>query len=406
MKKKITLLTISLLLIFAMVALPGCGQNPVESTPVDSSSDMSVGDSSGVVSNTAPSGTSAHAAGTQEGSTTTLSASSGTSKTEANSTTGRPASVTTTKKKTVMMPTTTKGGYSSSGSIQGIAAPSSFSGRFMYKTSAGKELGIMVEQPLTKKYEKAPFVLQIIGGGWCAGTVEKHITGVFGRSEAVSLLNDGWGLVTISYRGIDNGERLPELVADIMDGIGYLQVYESVFKLDCKNIITCGGSAPGHLSLLLATAPKDILTKYCEYPVRAYRVIGCMSINGFGALYPIDGNYMYGDKVNDPYIPLFGSTYAEDPEIRKQYSPLTYISQTTPPLMLLYGTHDDTVDPKQTLTLKSVCDQKKASAELIKCQNGDHNLQSANGEAVTPGKTEYLAKFFAFAKTCYSQSNS
>ena len=311
---------------------------------------------------------------------------------------------TTKKPSTSVKPTkTTARTYVHSGSLDGVGAPTSSSGRFVYKYSAGKALAICIQQPYKKVYENAPFVLLINGGGWTGGLVEDRVTGFFsGAGVGAELLNDGWALVSITYRGVDNGEYMPEMVADLMDGIAFIDLHKSTFRLDCTKIITCGASAPGHMSLLLATAPRNVLTAYCVYPIRSYNIIGCLAVNGFSMLYPTDGDFYYADGSGDNcHKTSFGVTYKEDNEVFRRYSPMTYISKNTVPLFLAYGTKDTLVNPLQTIRLKEKCDSVGSKCTLKVVKNGDHDL---NGTDVSPSKEELVREAIQFMKNCLKNS--
>ncbi len=412
--KKVLILV--LVLFLCLTAVTGCGQTPGEesSTPTSTPSDTTT---SSTTNSTADAGTTTNNTDTTDPSATQSENTSGTtapSATQTGSTAGTTAPSTSTKapskstgnsttEKTVVVgPTATKKTYAITGTMEGADTPRRDSGRFVYKYSDGKELAVFVQQPITKKYENAPFIVQVQGGGWCAGEIPNHICGVFVSSDVVGLLESGWALVTLSYRGVDNGEFLPEILSDIMDGIGFLQLHQKTFHLDCERVIFCGCSSPAHVSLMMATAPKSLLSKYCVYPITKYKCIGAIAINAPAFLYPINGQWGFGDGKSDPYIQPFGSTYEEDPNIRKQYSPATHLSENSPPMLLFYGTKDDVVDPMHTKEFAKACEKAGAPYTLVEVVNGDHGIQAAEGTVASPTRNEWIKMIMQFAITCLS----
>ena len=404
MKKVLALI---LVLLLCLTAFTGCGQTTGDessaptttSTPSDttaSSTTDSTADA-GTTTTTNTTGTTAPSA-TQNGSTAGTTAPSTSTKAPSKSTGNS-----TTEKTVVVGPTVTKKTYAITGTMEGADNPRRDNGRFVYKYSNGQELAMFIQQPITKKYENAPFIVQIQGGGWCAGEIPNLICGVFTSSDVTGLLESGWALVTLSYRGVDNGEFLPEILSDIMDGIGFLQLHQKTFHLDCERVIFCGCSAPAHVSLMMATAPKSLLSKYCVYPITKYKCIGAISINAPAFLYPINGQWGFGDEKSDPYIQPFGSTYEEDPDIRKQYSPATHLSKDSPPLLLFYGTKDDVVDPMHTKEFAKACEKAGAPYTLVEVVNGDHGIQAAEGTTASPTRNEWIKMIMQFATDCLTK---
>jgi len=63
-------------------------------------------------------------------------------------------------------------------------------------------------------------------------------------------------------------------------------------------------------------------------------------------------------------VTMLGKTYAEDPDLYRRASPITYVRNESPPLLILHGTADTTVDVTQS----------ERFAEALKKVGGEHEL--------------------------------
>ncbi len=281
-----------------------------------------------------------------------------------------------------------------------IPVPATPEGRHIFKHSHGMELALCVKQPTKKRWENAPFVLLIVGGGWWNDPVGDTPTGTFAASQATPLLEAGWGLVTVQFAGVGNQELMQDILGDILDGVGYLQHYQELFRLDCHRILTTGVSAPAHLSLMLAMAPHDLLTRGCTYPVD-FTVIGCIACNAPCILYPVEnGKFLYFNDRHDGYYQvLMGGSYTALPEVHRTYSPITYADQPHPPLFIVYSGDDSVVPPEQSIRLVKACQKAGTPLHTVCLQkNGDHGLNATPGKQADPDKATLLTQFFAYAQ--------
>jgi acetyl esterase/lipase len=110
--------------------------------------------------------------------------------------------------------------------------------------------------------------------------------------------------------------------------------------LDPDHIGAIGGSAGGHLaSMLDVTRPEDGLD-----PSGPYGEFSChisCAVNMYG---PSD----FRDWKD---IAALGKTRREAPELYKQFSVVTYLDKSTPPILILHGTADTIVELQQSKIL-------------------------------------------------------
>lgn len=126
---------------------------------------------------------------------------------------------------------------------------------FVYKKSGGKDQKLEVYFPAgwEPKGKKVPGVLLFHGGGWGGGNLEQF------RYACRYFASRGLVAATANYRMLNNEERaaLPAgesfkrvCVTDGRSAIRWMKQHAEELGVDPQRIITGGGSAGGHISIL------------------------------------------------------------------------------------------------------------------------------------------------------------
>jgi acetyl esterase/lipase len=196
---------------------------------------------------------------------------------------------------------------------------------------------------------RSPGIVFIHGGGWTGGS--KSDSRAF--NVCTTLAGAGYVCVSIDYR-LTKHDRWPTNIYDCKNGVRFLRFYADKYGVDTSHIGVIGGSAGGHLALMVGmTDDVPALEPPAPYPGVSDRVQAIVDMYGIsdirtrkiishdgtpGEIAPLS-NTVFGDKTN--------VTDAD----RALASPVTHISASTPPILILHGTHDTTVDRDQSITL-------------------------------------------------------
>ena len=133
---------------------------------------------------------------------------------------------------------------------------------YVYKHSGGKERKMEIYFPPNHDpaKDKVPGVILFHGGGWTSGSLATF------RRDCHYLASRGLVAATANYRMLSKAERdeLPQgeshktvCVIDGKSAIRWFKQHADEFGIDTTRIITGGGSAGGHISLL-ATLNEDL----------------------------------------------------------------------------------------------------------------------------------------------------
>lgn len=122
----------------------------------------------------------------------------------------------------------------------------------VYSTVAGKELWLNAFTPVSAT-APVPAIVEIHGGWWSGGQAAAQLEQVGGWQF---YKRHGLAVFSVEYRlGREGG--FPENIRDCRNAIRFIRQNAKHFNIDPTRIDVTGGSAGGHLSLMVAMVPED-----------------------------------------------------------------------------------------------------------------------------------------------------
>ncbi len=228
-----------------------------------------------------------------------------------------------------------------------------------------------------------PGVLFIHGGGWRGGDRKEYLQAVY------SLAQHGYVAATVQYR-FAPADHFPAQLDDVRAAIRYLRSRAKELKLDPKRIGVVGGSAGGHLALLLGTVePRELepVGKHLEFSNRVQAVV---SFAG-----PTELTQPFPPLVETMVTDLIGKSRRDAPDAYRRASPINYLSANDPPILTIHGTADELVPYEQTTALIAACKKVGVETELITIKGGGHGADaktSADWVAAVIAMVKFLDK--------------
>jgi acetyl esterase/lipase len=227
-----------------------------------------------------------------------------------------------------------------------------------------------------------PLIICIHGGGWGAGT----------RAEmfelAMGLTKCGFCAACIDYR-LAPVNRFPAAVVDVKTALNYLREHAKELNIDPRRIGVVGGSAGGHLALLMATTSADIQQLRAASPTAPCPVKAVVSISG-----PTDLAAELPKNSELVVENFLGKKRAQADDLWKQASPINYVTRYAAPMLVIQGDADEIVPYYQAVSFVSACKKAGASAELITLHNRSHGAGGDQKETAASVRAlvEFLVK--------------
>ncbi|MET9268968.1 prolyl oligopeptidase family serine peptidase [Kribbella sp. NPDC003557] len=248
----------------------------------------------------------------------------------------------------------------------------------LYASPAGVDLHLDVLGPAPRPSTPLPVVVRIDGcPGWGPGD----------RSSALlpfanpALARAGFLTVAISVR--HSGQAtFPAQLHDVQSALHWVRRNPLGLPIDPDRVGIWGQSAGGHLAALAALHCTDVRADVTiSAPADLLRPGGAMRI----------------DRPS-PVTALVGGDVTSHHEQLRAASPVTHVTATAPPFLIVHGTRDETVPYEQAERLHQALVIAGADSRLLPIVGGRHNLQ-ADPQARYDGTVWYAvateaARFF------------
>ncbi len=251
-----------------------------------------------------------------------------------------------------------------------------------------------------------PLIVFIHGGGWVGGG--NRYSGAFANWPDVlaTMARRGYVVAAVSYRF--SGEApFPAAIQDVKAAIRWLRANAERYRIDKARVVTMGGSAGGQLSALVATscgaaaleppAPTVSGAATVERPRAGVadpaRESACVA--GAVAWYGIfDFHTLPASATSAAYLGCKDRPCTEAQQLAA--SAVHYLDAKTPPLLLIAGSEDHLVPPRQTSDFHAAIQAAGGRSQLRIIPGVDHSFIGATGEATRAASRAALAQTVDF----------
>ena len=223
-----------------------------------------------------------------------------------------------------------------------------------------------------------PVVMAIHGGGWYRYSKEQ-----FGP-VVEPLTKDGFAVVAVNYQlSLTNVPSWPKAFDDLRQAVGWIHQKADYYQLNSAKVAAIGTSAGGNLAMMLATNPGSALT---TDPIKKNRSssVGQISFNIQAAVSffgPTDLTSCAKDSrmgAGRAIARYLGGSSSDLPAIYQAASPLSYVSKTTAPIMMIHGTDDNIVPVDQSEKMDQALSKAGVMHQFIEVSGGTHSLMGKN----------------------------
>lgn len=228
----------------------------------------------------------------------------------------------------------------------------------------------------------APVAMYVHGGGlW--GDRKMHGLGARQANHDGALFTPlqqrlnarGFVVASIDYR-LPPGTPWPAQIEDAKCAVRFLRAHAAELGIDSDRIGVWGSSGGGHLASLLGLAGPEAGFDRGQYLDQSSAVQAVVDMFGLADLNDFDDA--------DPFARFILQTWlGSSTELRRSASPITHVAPGAPPFLILHGTEDPLVRPRQSDRLAQRLYTAGVPTTLIEVEGAEHTLD-APGQRPSP----------------------
>lgn len=224
-----------------------------------------------------------------------------------------------------------------------------------------------------------PAIVYINGGGFINANKGGYI------QQRLELAEHGYVVASITYR-VAPASTFPAPLEDVKSAIRYLRAHADQFHIDSQHIGVMGGSAGGYLAAFAGTTSGmgqfnsgDNLEQSSDVQA-VVDLYGVSDLTAIGADYGPDVQKLHRSPAATEALwingsPVFGGKDGgidANPKGAAAANPMSYISDKTPPFLLMHGDADTVVSPSQTEILHAALAKQNIEAQRYVVKGAGH----------------------------------
>ena len=253
----------------------------------------------------------------------------------------------------------------------------------VYGHKAGMALTFDVIKP---RKPTGSAVLFMVSGGWFSkwSPPDKAFEESVRDGSVYSRLVDSGHTLFLVRHGSAPQFKVPEAVADVRRAVRFIRLHAGEYGIDAARLGVFGGSAGGHLSLMLGTA-SDEGKADANDPVERISDRVAAVVAYFP---PTDLRNIVGPSRRFPALEF-------DPALAESVSPFLHVTRDDAPTLLVHGDRDTLVKLKQSEQVHEAFQKAGVTSELIVLEGAGHGFKGDDTVRATKALVAWFDKHLA-----------
>ena len=257
----------------------------------------------------------------------------------------------------------------------------------VYGHKAGMALTMDIFMPPGERNGAA--VLNMVSGGWFSRWTDPEEA----RPRYEALLDRGFTVIAVRH-GSSPRFTVPEAYADVNRAVRFVRLHATHFGVDPDRLGVYGGSAGGHLSLMLGLASDEGDAEATDEILRMSSRVAAVVANyppvdlrqrttpsqSFPAVLPESGLFFARGVVVPGAADRFVALAFEE-ELAASVSPILHVSPDDPPTLLIHGDADALVDINNSQLIYSELISKGVKTDLVVIAGAGHGFRTDEDRA-------------------------
>jgi acetyl esterase/lipase len=224
-------------------------------------------------------------------------------------------------------------------------------------------------------------VVFVAGSAWTAS----HAYGATALKEtqhrdwAPALLRAGYTVFAINHRATPRF-HFPAPVEDLQRAIRFVRHNATQFGIEPGRLAAIGGSSGGNLVGLAATLAAPGIADDPDPVNREPATLQCVVLRAAPTdLKAMIGGSAIGTAAVVAFLNRLPAPSADDQSVYRAASPISHVSASSPPMLLLHGDADDTVPFQQSVAMEAALRAVNVPVALVRVPGGAHGSDFGTG---------------------------
>jgi acetyl esterase/lipase len=224
-----------------------------------------------------------------------------------------------------------------------------------------------------KTHTNGAAIIFMVSGGW----VSNYVPPDQALPRYQELLDAGFTVITLRHGGSPK-YLIPEIVADVRRGVRFIRYHAKQWGIDPNRLGVYGGSAGGHLSLMIGLASDngDPAAKE-DFMKESDRVAAVV------AYFPPVDLRQLARGLNPPpsgtVLDRFPALNFEK-EKAADYSPIVFVTSDDPPTLLIHGDKDQLVNISNSQIIFDALKKNNVKTDFITIPGADHGFRGEDAK--------------------------
>ena len=230
-------------------------------------------------------------------------------------------------------------------------------------------------------------VIFMVSGGW----VSRYVSPEQMAARFKSLLDKGFTVIPVRH-GSSPKYLIPEIVADVRQAVRFIRFNAKRWGIDPDRLGVFGGSAGGHLSLVLGTDSDngDPNSKE-DFMKESDRVASVVAYFPPVDLRPLArGIKPATDTPEEAKRRERFPALNFEKEKAADYSPIVHVSSDDPPTLLIHGDKDSLVPVSNSKIIYEAFQKSRVKTQLIIIEGAEHGFRGKDAERASAAMVSWF----------------
>ena len=233
-------------------------------------------------------------------------------------------------------------------------------------------------------------ILFMMSGGWYSswGPPERRAL------QFKDMLDAGFTVVPI-YHGSAPRYHIPDAYSDVSRAVRHVKMNAENYGIDVSRIGVTGGSAGGHLSLMLGLDSDEGLAEDSDSVMQIGNSVAAVVAYFPPVAFREQESLPVGiiNNVSEEELLSRFPALDYDAALVPTVSPILFVDSSDPPTLLIHGDQDPLVDVTHSFAIKAEFDKEGVESELIVIPGGKHGFGGGDAERANKARLDWFENY-------------